>query len=51
MGINSRLQWITDAGRNVFFVVNHNFAERPTDGSFHSANTDVTLKVDYTFRF
>ncbi len=51
VGINSRLQWITDEGRNVFFVVNHSFVERPLDGEFHSATTDVTLKVDYTFRF
>ena len=51
IGLNSRLQWIPEAGRNVYFVVNHNFVERPSDGQFHSENTDVTFKVDYTFRF
>jgi len=51
VGINSRVQWIPEAGRNVYFVVNHNFVERPSDGHFHSATTDVTFKVDYTFRF
>lgn len=51
VGINSRLQWSPQAGRNVYFVVNHNFVERPLDSEFHSTATDLTLKFDYTFRF
>lgn len=51
VGINSRLHWAPQAGRNVYFVINHNFIERISDGNFHSASTDLTLKIDYTFRF
>jgi hypothetical protein len=51
IGLSSRVHWTPQAGRNVFFVVNHNYAERISDGDFHSTNTDVTIKADYTFRF
>jgi hypothetical protein len=51
IGINSRLHWVPQAGRNVYLVLNHNFAERLSDDSFHSTTTDLTLKADYTFRF
>lgn len=51
IGLNSRLQWTPQAGRNVYFVVNHNYQERLSDGNFQSTNTDVTIKADYTFRF
>jgi len=51
IGINSRLHWVPQAGRNVYLVLNHNFQERLSDGDFHSTNTDLTLKADYTFRF
>ena len=51
IGINSRLHWSPQAGRNIYFVVNHNLVERPADRSYHSTSTDLTLKVDYTFRF
>ena len=51
VGVNSRLHWVPEAGRNIYFVVNHNFVERLEDGEFHSTTTDLTFKVDYTFRF
>jgi hypothetical protein len=51
IGLSSRVHWTPQAGRNVFFVVNHNYEERVSDGNFHSTNTDVTIKADYTFRF
>lgn len=51
IGINSRLHWAPQAGRNFFFVVNHNYGERVSDQTFHSTSTDVTIKFDYTFRF
>jgi hypothetical protein len=51
IGINSRVHWAPQAGRNFFFVVNHNYVERVIDRKFHSTQTDVTLKFDYTFRF
>ena len=51
VGINSRLHWVPEAGRNIYFVINHNFVERLSDSNFHSETTDVTFKIDYTFRF
>jgi hypothetical protein len=51
IGINSRLHWLPQAGRNVYFVLNHNYEERIADRNFHSTTTDLTLKADYTFRF
>lgn len=55
LGINSRLHWVPRAGQNAFFVVGHNFIENDEteniDGNFRSAQTDITLKANYTFRF
>ena len=51
IGINSRLHWNPKAGQNLYFVVNHNFTERVGSQGYESASTDITLKVDYTFRF
>jgi hypothetical protein len=50
-GINVRLHWIPVAGREVYFVVNHNVADPDRDNNFHSAFSDMTAKVNYTFRF
>ena len=51
IGINSRLHWIPQAGREVYFVVNHNLQDHDEDGTFHSREADVTAKLNYTFRF
>lgn len=51
IGLNSRLHWVPQAGRNVFLVLNHSYQERLSDMDFHSVSTDLTLKADYTFRF
>jgi hypothetical protein len=51
IGVNSRLHWTPQAGRNVYLVLNHNYEERMADRNFHSTTTDLTLKADYTFRF
>lgn len=51
IGLASRVHWTPQAGRNVFLVLNHNYQERLSDGDFHSTNTNVTIKADYTFRF
>jgi hypothetical protein len=50
MGINSRLHWIPKAGKELFFVINHNFLDDPMDG-FRSDDSDITLKLNYTYRF
>jgi hypothetical protein len=49
-GVNMRLHWIPEAGREVFFVVNQGIEELG-DGSFRSQRTDATAKVSYTVRF
>jgi hypothetical protein len=50
-GINMRLHWIPEAGREVYFVINHNVEDVDRDNDFHSAFSDLTAKVNYTFRF
>lgn len=49
LGINSRLHWNPEAGRDVYFVVNYNLLD--TDHGFVSTHSDITLKASYTFRF
>lgn len=50
-GINMRLHWIPEAGREVYFVVNHNLEDIDRDNNFHSEFSDLTAKINYTFRF
>jgi hypothetical protein len=50
-GINLRLQWIPQAGRELFFVINHNLEDIDRDGSFRSLSAQATAKMSYTFRF
>jgi hypothetical protein len=50
-GINSRLHWIPQAGREAFLVLNHNLEDLDRDGSYHSNFSEMTLKYSYTFRF
>ncbi len=50
-GVNVRLHWIPEAGREVYFVINNNLEDLDRNGSFHSQVSDVTAKVNYTFRF
>jgi hypothetical protein len=51
IGINSRLHWIPQAGREGFLVLNHNLEDLDRDQSFHSSYSEVTLKFGYSFRF
>ena len=51
IGINSRLHWIPEAGREAFVVLNHNLQDFDQDNSFHSTGADLSLKYNYTFRF
>ena len=50
-GINMRLNWIPEAGREFFFVINHNLQDVDRDNSFQTATSDVVAKMSYTFRF
>jgi hypothetical protein len=51
IGINSRLHWIPQAGREGFIVLNHNLTDLDKNDSFQSANADVSVKFSYTWRF
>ncbi|HEY5622539.1 MAG TPA: hypothetical protein VIV14_02185, partial [Gammaproteobacteria bacterium] len=51
VGINSRIHWIPQAGREAFIVLNHNLSDLDRNDSFHSARADLSLKFSYTFRF
>lgn len=52
IGINMRLHWIPEAGRELFFVINHNLTDfLDRDNSFESQQADITLKYTHTFRF
>lgn len=51
VGINSRLHWIPQAGREGFLVINHNLQDLDRDNEFHSSFAELTLKYSYTFRF
>jgi hypothetical protein len=51
MGLNLRLNWIPEAGRELFFVINHNMQDFDRDNRFHSVTSDVVAKASYTFRF
>ncbi len=50
-GINMRLHWIPEAGREVYFVINHNVEDFDRDNYFHSSFSYETAKVNYTLRF
>jgi hypothetical protein len=51
VGINSRLHWIPEAGREGFLVLNHNLQDWDEDGTFRSTSADLVVKMSYVFRF
>ncbi len=51
VGLNSRLIWNAIAGREAFFVVNHNWQDFDRDNDFETAGSELVLKLGYTFRF
>ena len=50
-GINSRLQWIPEAGRELFFVINHNLEDFDGDNRLHSNLADISFQYRHTLRF
>jgi len=50
-GINSRIHWIPEAGREAFLVLNHNLQDLDRDNSFNSSFSEAAIKLNYTFRF
>jgi hypothetical protein len=51
MGVNLRLHWVPEAGRDGFIVINHNLEDFDRDNRFHSALAEASVKFSYTFRF
>jgi len=51
LGLNSRLYWIPEPGREMYLVLNWNMTDLDKDKDFVSVNSDLTLKYNYTFRF
>lgn len=51
VGINSRLHWVLRDGREAYLVLNHNLQDYDRDNSYDEALADLSLKVNYTFRF
>ena len=51
IGINSRLHWIPEAGREMYLVFNQGLQDFDRDDRFRSTQSDVVAKVGYTFRF
>ncbi len=51
IGINSRVHWIPQAGREAFLVLNHTLQDLDRDNRFHTAFSEATVKFSYTFRY
>jgi hypothetical protein len=51
LGVNSRLHWIPQAGREGFIVLNRNLADRDRDDRFTPVTADAAVKFNYTWRF
>ena len=53
VGINMRLHWIPEAGREAYIVLNHNLDDVRTDvdDRFQSSTSEAVAKFAYTFRF
>jgi hypothetical protein len=51
VGLNSRLHWIPEAGKQAFIVLNYGLSDPDKDNTFHSVNADLSVKFNYTFRF
>jgi hypothetical protein len=53
-GVNMRLQWVPEAGREAYLVINHNLNRDPLlflDEGFHSEAAEIALRYSHTFRF
>ena len=51
VGVSSRLHWIPQAGREMYFVINHSLEDFDLDNRFDSQSSDAVVKLNYTFRF
>jgi len=51
LGLNSRLSWLPEAGREAYIVMNWGMIDPDKNNDFASTNNDLTVKYNYTFRF
>jgi hypothetical protein len=51
IGVNTRLNWIPRAGQEGLIVLNHSLQDRDRDDAFRSELLDISVKLNYTFRF
>ena len=51
LGLNSRLHWIPQAGREGFIVLNRNMTDLDRNDSFVPMAADLAVKFSYTWRF
>ena len=51
VGINSRLHWIPEAGRELFVILNHNLQDIDRENDFQSSFAGLSVQYRHTFRF
>jgi hypothetical protein len=51
LGLNSRLHWIPQAGREGFIVLNRNLTDLDRNDAFTPVAADLAAKFSYTWRF
>ena len=51
IGINARFRYNFEAGRDLWFVLNHNLVDDPIENRFRSTTSAAALKIRYTFRY
>jgi hypothetical protein len=51
LGVNMRLHWIPEPGRDGFLVLNRNVQDLDRDNRFDALSAEAAIKFNYTFRF
>lgn len=51
LGVNSRVHWIPEAGREAFLVLDHSLQDFDRDNRFESYAAEAALKFTYTLRY
>jgi len=51
LGMNTRLRYNVEAGKDIWLVLNHNMIENQQTNRFESTQTLAVVKIRYTFRY
>ena len=51
IGLNTRIQWIPEAGQEALIVLNYNLQDQNKDNTFISTLSDINIRFRYTFRY